>query len=43
MDPQAELLERLQRLEDRAEIGNLYIAYGRFLDDGDAAGYASLF
>lgn len=42
-DPQAELLERLRRLEDREEIASLYIAYGRFLDDGDAAGYASLF
>ncbi len=42
-DTQAELFERLQRLEDRAEIANLYIAYGRFLDDGDAEGYASLF
>jgi len=42
-DRQAEILARLQRLEDREEIARLFITYGRFLDDGDAAGYASLF
>ena len=39
----AEVTERLRRLEDIEEIRRLYVDYGRYLDDGDAAGYASLF
>jgi uncharacterized protein (TIGR02246 family) len=38
-----ELIIRLQRMEDIEEIRKLYVAYGRHLDDGDAAAYASLF
>lgn len=41
--PTESLLHRLQRLEDVEEIRKLYVAYGRHLDDGDAAAYASLF
>ena len=37
------VLQRLQRLEDIEEIRKLYVAYGRHLDDGDAAAYAGLF
>jgi uncharacterized protein (TIGR02246 family) len=35
--------ERLGRLEDLDEIRQLYVNYGRHLDAGDAAAYASLF
>lgn len=34
---------RLQRLEDRDAIHQLFIDYGRFLDAGDLDAYASLF
>lgn len=34
---------RLRRLEDRDEIRTLYVDYGRHLDAGDPAAYASLF
>ena len=37
------LEERLQRLEDRDAIHQLFIDYGRFLDAGDLDAYASLF
>jgi uncharacterized protein (TIGR02246 family) len=37
------LREKVQRLEDLEEIRQLYIDYGRHLDDGDPAAYASLF
>ena len=37
------LSRRLRELEDIEEIRRIYIAYGRFLDGGDMAGYASLF
>ena len=46
MDAEAafrELAERLRRLEDMDEIRQLYIDYGRHLDAGDAAAYATLF
>lgn len=43
MAPTEGLLRRLQRLEDIEAIRKLYVAYGRHLDDGDAAAYASLF
>jgi uncharacterized protein (TIGR02246 family) len=46
MDDQAafrEVAERLRRLEDMNEIRQLYIDYGRHLDAGDAAAYATLF
>jgi uncharacterized protein (TIGR02246 family) len=42
-DRVTELAERLARLEDLAEIQQLYIDYGRHLDAGDAAAYAGLF
>ena len=42
-DSAQELLRRLQRMEDIEEIRKIYVAYGRHLDDGDAAAYASLF
>lgn len=35
--------DRLQRLEDMDEIRQLYIDYGRHLDGGDIAAWASLF
>lgn len=35
--------ERLQRLEDRDAIHQLFIDYGRFLDAGDFDAYAALF
>ena len=35
--------ERLQLLEDREEIRQIFVDYARFLDSGDHAGYASLF
>ncbi|MCX4091483.1 nuclear transport factor 2 family protein [Nocardia sp. alder85J] len=38
-----ELVERLARLEDLAEIQQLYIDYGRHLDAGDPVAYAELF
>jgi uncharacterized protein (TIGR02246 family) len=38
-----ELAGRLRRLEDMDEIRQLYIDYGRHLDAGDAAAYATLF
>lgn len=38
-----DLARRLQRLDDIEEIRKIYVAYGRHLDDGDAAAYASLF
>ncbi len=34
---------RLQRLEDKDEIHDLLIEYGRLLDDGDWVGYSQLF
>jgi len=37
------LEDRLQRLEDRDVIHQLFINYGRFLDAGDLDGYAALF
>ena len=37
------LEQRLQRLEDRDAIHQLFIDYGRFLDAGDIDAYASLF
>ena len=40
---QEALLRRLRRMEDIEEIRKVYVAYGRHLDDGDAAAYASLF
>jgi uncharacterized protein (TIGR02246 family) len=46
MDAEAalrEVAERLRRLEDINEIRQLYIDYGRHLDAGDAAAYATLF
>lgn len=39
----ADLERRLRRLEDLAEIQQLFIDYGRSLDDGDVDHYASLF
>ena len=43
-DDVAETLSaRLSRLEDLEEIRQLYVDYGRHLDAGDAAAYASLF
>jgi uncharacterized protein (TIGR02246 family) len=38
-----ELLQRLRHLEDMDEIRRLYVDYGRHLDAGDPAAYASLF
>jgi uncharacterized protein (TIGR02246 family) len=38
-----ELERRLQRLEDLAEIQQLFIDYGRHLDRGDFGAYAALF
>jgi hypothetical protein len=38
-----ELAARLKRLEDISEINQLFIDYGRHLDDGNFAGYAALF
>jgi uncharacterized protein (TIGR02246 family) len=38
-----DLAQRLRRLEDMDEIRQLYIDYGRHLDAGDAAAYATLF
>ncbi len=35
--------QRLQRLEDLVEINELFIEYGRALDDGDLERYVSLF
>lgn len=37
------LEERLQRLEDRDAIHQIFIDYGRYLDSGDFDSYASLF
>ncbi|WP_084011072.1 nuclear transport factor 2 family protein [Pseudofrankia sp. DC12] len=37
------LAARVARLEDLEEIRRLYVDYGRHLDAGDAAAYASLF
>jgi uncharacterized protein (TIGR02246 family) len=34
---------RLQRLEDKDEIHDLLVEYGRLLDDGDWVGYSQLF
>ncbi|MDB5869925.1 MAG: hypothetical protein JWP96_2257 [Polaromonas sp.] len=39
----ANLLQRLQRLEDLQAIGQLFIDYGHHLDAGDFAAYAQLF
>lgn len=39
----ATLEDRLQLLEDRDAIHQLFIDYGRFLDAGDLDAYASLF
>jgi uncharacterized protein (TIGR02246 family) len=38
-----ELDERLRRMEDLAEIQQLFIDYGRHLDHGDFGAYAALF
>ena len=38
-----DLERRLRHLEDLAEIHQVFIDYGRALDDGDTARYASLF
>ncbi len=38
-----QLERRLSRLEDLAEIHQLFIDYGHFLDAGDFASYAELF
>jgi hypothetical protein len=38
-----ELEKRLQRLEDREEIRQLLINYGRYLDQGDFAAFSKLF
>jgi 3-phenylpropionate/cinnamic acid dioxygenase small subunit len=35
--------ERLQLLEDREEIRQIFVDYARYLDSGNHAGYASLF
>jgi ketosteroid isomerase-like protein len=35
--------DRLQQLEDREEIRQIFVDYARYLDSGDHAGYASLF
>ncbi|MCW2830760.1 MAG: hypothetical protein JWP31_1452 [Aeromicrobium sp.] len=35
--------ERLQRLEDRDAIHQLFIDYGRYLDEGDFEAYSNLF
>ncbi len=35
--------ERLQVLEDREEIRQIFVDYAKYLDSGDHAGYASLF
>ena len=37
------LAARVRELEDKDEIRQLYVDYGRHLDAGDAAAYASLF
>ena len=34
---------RLQELEDREQIRQIFVDYGKYLDAGDHAGYASLF
>jgi uncharacterized protein (TIGR02246 family) len=39
----AELAVRVRRLEDLAEIHQLFVDYGRHLDRGDFAAYAALF
>lgn len=41
--PDAAVTDRLQRLEDEAEIRALLLDYGRHLDDRDFAAYSSLF
>jgi uncharacterized protein (TIGR02246 family) len=41
--PDDAVSERLQRLEDEAEIRGVLLDYGRHLDDRDFAAYASLF
>ena len=38
-----DLERRLRHLEDLAEIHQIFVDYGRALDDGDVARYASLF
>jgi uncharacterized protein (TIGR02246 family) len=35
--------QRVQRLEDRDAIHQLFVDYGRYLDSGDLDGYAGLF
>jgi hypothetical protein len=42
-EKKASLEERLQQLEDREEIHELLMAYGRFLDQRDFASFAALF
>jgi len=37
------LRDRVERLEDLEEIRQLYVDYGRHLDDGDPGAYAALF
>ncbi|HEY1304503.1 MAG TPA: FAD-dependent oxidoreductase [Vicinamibacterales bacterium] len=40
---ESSLAARLQRFEDKEEIQNLLLDYGRYLDNRDFAGYSSLF
>jgi 3-phenylpropionate/cinnamic acid dioxygenase small subunit len=40
---EANLLQRLQRLEDMQAIGQLFIDYGHYLDAGDFGAYSQLF
>ena len=42
-DEMQAMAARLRELEDREEIRQLYVDYGRHLDAGDMAAYASLF
>jgi hypothetical protein len=42
-DDFAELAARVQRLEDLLEIHQLFVDYGRHLDNGDFDAYAALF
>ena len=41
--PDKSVATRLQRFEDKEEIQNLLLDYGRYLDNRDFAGYSSLF
>jgi 3-phenylpropionate/cinnamic acid dioxygenase small subunit len=37
------LEQRIQRIEDEKQIRDVMVQYGRFLDEGDFAGYSQLF